>query len=132
MKPLALWAIFLLLHFTTLIYCETYFKLPSHQEIIPPIVLQESKIKLAKNVGIIPELPPIGMSSLTFVFDRTGSMNDDLNQVRQGAKGIFETVMKQRHRFIYNYVLVLFHDPGLLFILVMHIKIFKIINHNFF
>uniref|UniRef100_A0A914H3L7 Ig-like domain-containing protein n=1 Tax=Globodera rostochiensis TaxID=31243 RepID=A0A914H3L7_GLORO len=52
-----------------------------------------------------------GLSSLTFVFDRTGSMNDDLNQVRQGAKGIFETVMKQRKKFIFNYVLVLFHDP---------------------
>lgn len=58
------------------------------------------------------ELPPPGMSSLTFVFDRTGSMNDDLTQVRQGAKGIFEMVMKQRKKLIYNYVLVLFHDPG--------------------
>lgn len=56
-------------------------------------------------------LAPPGMSSLTFVFDRTGSMNDDLMQVRQGAAGIFETVMKQRKKHIYNYVLVLFHDP---------------------
>lgn len=58
------------------------------------------------------DLPPLGMSSLTFVFDRTGSMNDDLTQVRQGARGIFEMVMKQRKKLIYNYVLVLFHDPG--------------------
>uniref|UniRef100_A0A7E4UTW7 VWA domain-containing protein n=1 Tax=Panagrellus redivivus TaxID=6233 RepID=A0A7E4UTW7_PANRE len=53
-----------------------------------------------------------GMSSLTFVFDRTGSMFDDLDQVRRGTEGIFNTVMKQRERFIYNYVLVMFHDPG--------------------
>lgn len=57
-------------------------------------------------------LPPPGMSSLTFVFDKTGSMNDDLSQVRQGARGIFEMVMKQRKKFIHNYVLVTFHDPG--------------------
>jgi hemicentin len=53
----------------------------------------------------------VGMSSLTFVFDRTGSMFDDLDQVRRGTEGIFNTVMKQRKRFIYNYVLVMFHDP---------------------
>lgn len=58
------------------------------------------------------DVPPPGMSSLTFVFDRTGSMNDDLVQVRHGAKSIFDTVMKQRKKLIYNYVLVLFHDPG--------------------
>ncbi|KAI6172894.1 EGF-like domain-containing protein [Aphelenchoides besseyi] len=57
------------------------------------------------------DIPPPGVSSLTFVFDRTGSMNDDLVQVRHGAKGIFETVLKQRKKLIYNYVLVLFHDP---------------------
>ncbi|KAI6240753.1 EGF-like domain-containing protein [Aphelenchoides fujianensis] len=57
------------------------------------------------------DIPPPGVSSLTFVFDRTGSMNDDLVQVRHGAKGIFDTVMKQRKKLIYNYVLVLFHDP---------------------
>ena len=55
----------------------------------------------------------MGMSSLTFVFDRTGSMFDDLDQVRKGTEGIFNTVMKQRKRFIYNYVLVMFHDPGI-------------------
>jgi hemicentin len=66
---------------------------------------------LSQMSAVAEELPPPDMSSLAFVFDRTGSMNDDLLQVRQGAKGIFETVMKQRKKLIYNYVLVLFHDP---------------------
>ena len=56
--------------------------------------------------------PPAGTSSLTFVFDKTGSMYDDLVQVREGAKKIFATVMEQREKLIYNYVLVPFHDPG--------------------
>ncbi|KAK0404397.1 hypothetical protein QR680_017438 [Steinernema hermaphroditum] len=57
------------------------------------------------------ELPPAGMTSLAFVFDKTGSMYDDLQQVRTGAKRIFETVFKQHRRLIHNYVLVAFHDP---------------------
>ncbi|GMT05475.1 hypothetical protein PENTCL1PPCAC_27649, partial [Pristionchus entomophagus] len=57
--------------------------------------------------------PPPGTSSLAFVFDITGSMFDDLVQVRNGAKEIFRTVMAQREKLIYNYVLVPFHDPDL-------------------
>ncbi|KRZ72617.1 Hemicentin-1 [Trichinella papuae] len=52
-----------------------------------------------------------GMSSLTFVIDTTGSMYDDLQQVREGYERIFETVAEQKDRLIYNYVLVPFHDP---------------------
>lgn len=58
------------------------------------------------------QAPPPGTSSLTFVFDKTGSMYDDLVQVREGAKKIFATVLEQREKLIYNYVLVPFHDPG--------------------
>lgn len=101
MKFLALWAIHLFFIFALIIYAEND-KSFTNAELL----------KNNEGIKILPDLPPIGMSSLTFVFDRTGSMNDDLKQVRHGAKGIFETVMRQRKRFIYNYVLVLFHDPG--------------------
>uniref|UniRef100_A0A914VVL0 Hemicentin-1-like von Willebrand factor A domain-containing protein n=1 Tax=Plectus sambesii TaxID=2011161 RepID=A0A914VVL0_9BILA len=63
-------------------------------------------------VGQAAQGPPAGTSSLTFVFDKTGSMYDDLVQVREGAKKIFATVLEQREKLIYNYVLVPFHDPG--------------------
>lgn len=55
---------------------------------------------------------PPGTSSLTFVFDTTGSMNDDLIQVQDGAKRILDTVLTQREKLIYNYVYVPFHDPS--------------------
>ncbi|CAI5454959.1 unnamed protein product [Caenorhabditis angaria] len=56
---------------------------------------------------------PTGKSSLAFVFDITGSMFDDLVQVREGAAKIFKTVMAQREKLIYNYIMVPFHDPHL-------------------
>ncbi|KJH48756.1 hypothetical protein DICVIV_05150 [Dictyocaulus viviparus] len=40
-------------------------------------------------------------------------MFDDLVQVREGAKKIFQTVMQQREKLIYNYIMVPFHDPYL-------------------
>uniref|UniRef100_A0A0M3I882 VWA domain-containing protein n=1 Tax=Ascaris lumbricoides TaxID=6252 RepID=A0A0M3I882_ASCLU len=58
-----------------------------------------------------PERAPPGTSSLTFVFDTTGSMNDDLIQVQDGARKILDTVLTQREKLIYNYVYVPFHDP---------------------
>lgn len=57
--------------------------------------------------------PPPGTSSLTFVFDTTGSMHDDLVQVQEGARRILDTVLNQREKLIYNYVYVPFNDPGL-------------------
>lgn len=45
-------------------------------------------------------------------------MFDDLVQVREGAAKIFKTVMAQREKLIYNYIMVPFHDPCKLFIYV--------------
>ena len=56
--------------------------------------------------------PPLGAASLTFVFDVTGSMHDDLVQVIEGAARILATTLAMRDKPLYNYVLVPFHDPG--------------------
>jgi hypothetical protein len=51
-------------------------------------------------------------ASLAFVFDSTGSMWDDLVQVKMGAERIMATMLELPDRPIYNYVLVPFHDPS--------------------
>ena len=60
----------------------------------------------------VPEDPTNTGSSLTFVFDSTGSMFDDLVQVIVGAVNILETAMSRREKPLYNFGLVPFHDPG--------------------
>nr|CAD7409969.1 unnamed protein product [Timema cristinae] len=49
--------------------------------------------------------------SLTFVFDSTGSMWDDLVQVRAGAEMIMAAMLERQDNPIHNYVLVPFQDP---------------------
>ena len=49
--------------------------------------------------------------SLAIVFDITGSMLDDLMQVRLGAARIMAAMLERPDNPIYNYVLVPFHDP---------------------
>lgn len=51
--------------------------------------------------------------SLAFVFDATGSMWDDLVQLRKGADLILETMLDREDKPIQNYVLVPFRDPGI-------------------
>lgn len=53
-----------------------------------------------------------GAATLAFVFDTTGSMSDDMKQVRDGAGKILRTVLEKFERPIHNYVFVPFHDPG--------------------
>lgn len=55
---------------------------------------------------------PDGAATLAFVFDTTGSMYDDLVQVRAGASKILSQSLKQQVKPLYNYVIVPFHDPG--------------------
>ena len=55
---------------------------------------------------------PEGAASLAFVFDETGSMQDDLDQVKVGATEILATTLARREKPLYNYVLVPFKDPG--------------------
>ncbi|XP_037392153.1 hemicentin-2 isoform X1 [Pygocentrus nattereri] len=52
-------------------------------------------------------------ASLAFVFDVTGSMYDDLQQVIEGASRILEKTLNRRTRTIENFVLVPFHDPDI-------------------
>lgn len=51
-------------------------------------------------------------ATLAFVFDSTGSMWDDLVQVKMGAERIMATMLERPDKPIYNYVLVPFHDPS--------------------
>ena len=53
-----------------------------------------------------------GRISLAFVFDRTGSMYDDLVQVREGARRIFNSTIENGRSTVQNYILVPFRDPG--------------------
>ncbi|CAF2684173.1 unnamed protein product [Rotaria sp. Silwood2] len=54
--------------------------------------------------------PPVGTSSIKFVFDVTGSMHDDLLQVIQGATHIYNVTLRREYS-IYNYILIPFGDP---------------------
>lgn len=50
--------------------------------------------------------------SLLIVFDATGSMHDDLEQLRAGAKEIINELSARQDNPIYNYVLVVYRDPS--------------------
>lgn len=74
---------------------------------------------------------PEGAASLVFVFDTTGSMYDDLIQVRAGAAKILSTTLERKVKPLYNYVLIPFHDPGAFFgILLGHLFNYAQIDTN--
>ncbi|XP_052744510.1 hemicentin-1 [Bicyclus anynana] len=52
-----------------------------------------------------------GKGSLVFVFDTTGSMFNDLRQLREGAEMILKTALEES-QVIADFVFVPFHDPG--------------------
>ena len=73
-----------------------------------PLGLEISPDEIDENIG---EETHSGVS-LAFVFDSTGSMWDDLVQVKIGAERIMATMLERPDKPIYNYVLVPFHDPS--------------------
>lgn len=50
--------------------------------------------------------------SLLIIFDATGSMHDDLEQLRVGAQEIVNELSARIDNPIYNYVLVVYRDPS--------------------
>ena len=50
--------------------------------------------------------------SLSFVFDISTSMNDDLAQVKAGARQVLQSTRLRSGASLYNYVLVPFNDPS--------------------
>ncbi|XP_037907235.1 hemicentin-1-like isoform X2 [Hermetia illucens] len=55
--------------------------------------------------------PSEGQTSLVFIFDDTGSMHDDLKELRKGAKKITQEFANRENNPIYDYILVRFNDP---------------------
>ena len=56
--------------------------------------------------------PKPEQKSLVLVFDTTGSMHDDLVQLRQSAIEITEKLTSEKENPIYNYIFSPFNDPG--------------------
>ncbi|XP_059618556.1 hemicentin-1-like isoform X2 [Phlebotomus argentipes] len=55
--------------------------------------------------------PKPGQASLVIIFDTTGSMHDDLEELRKGAAFIVRKMMTEEKNPIYNYIFVPFNDP---------------------
>lgn len=56
---------------------------------------------------------PVSAISLAIVFDSTGSMGNDLKQVKIGSRNILQRHMQRGEaNYIKDFVLVKVHDPG--------------------
>lgn len=56
--------------------------------------------------------PRADQKSLLIIFDGTGSMHDDLQQLRSGAQEIINDLSSRNDSPIFNYVLVVYRDPS--------------------
>lgn len=56
--------------------------------------------------------PRSDQKSLLIVFDATGSMHDDLEQLRAGAREIINEMSARSDNPVFNYILVVFRDPS--------------------
>jgi hypothetical protein len=50
--------------------------------------------------------------SLAIIFDGTGSMGKDLEQLKSAAKKIIDNLSMQEKNHIADYILVVYRDPG--------------------
>ncbi|XP_052863793.1 hemicentin-1-like [Anopheles cruzii] len=86
--------------------------LAPHREVTRPttILLPDLQRTLATQRDTL--LPPQeGQRSLVIVFDATGSMVDDLQQLRDAARLIIAEVTQRDNNPIFNYIFVPFRDP---------------------
>lgn len=75
----------------------------------PLIIVEEDGMQLMGNT----EISTPSSISLAIVFDSTGSMGDDLKQVKLGARKILQRHLQRgREALIKDFVLVKVHDPG--------------------
>lgn len=56
--------------------------------------------------------PRDDQKSLMIVFDITGSMTEELEQVKEGINEIIEKFSTRKDELIYNYILSMFDDPS--------------------
>lgn len=111
---LVLLLLYLIAHFSRAREPQSYYGGPQSQSIgyipgyldaqPPPLQVYEGD----SSTGSMPS-----SISLAIVFDSTGSMGDDLKQVKLGARRILQRHLeKGREALIKDFVLVKVHDPG--------------------
>lgn len=59
--------------------------------------------------------PTNGQISLAIIFDCTGSMHDNLKEMKAGAQRLVDAITDRPDNPIHNYVFVCFRDPGKFF-----------------
>jgi hypothetical protein len=74
----------------------------------------------------------IPKKSLLLVFDGTGSMSDDLSQMRDAAKEIVTDLSSRKDKPIQNYVLTVFKDPCKLKVEKFFSENQHVFNYDFF